>query len=105
MPKSYPGVKKGKKKNIIRIKVQKKSKKKRLDGNFSLNEGVLKIPLGSALIIDPYQTKTVIPPCMVHGQGVRGIVPIRQMKGVLHSVTWGLDGRLRLQVYNCSERA
>lgn len=102
LPKSYTGVREGQQRKRIRIKVQKKSKKKKLDGNFDLSEGVLKIPMGLADIVGPYQTKTVIPTCRIHGGGVKGIVPIGRMKGTLHSVTWGLNGRVRIQIYNCT---
>lgn len=52
-----------------------KSKKKRLDRNFILSGGLLQIAMGSAVVVEPYQTKNVIPPCKIHGR-VRGITSI-----------------------------
>lgn len=39
------------------------------------------------------------------GSGIRGILPIGQLTGILHNVTIGMEGRIRLQMYNCTKRA
>lgn len=57
---------------------------------------------GEAVIIGPFQSKFVIQPFKVRGNGIKGLIPIGQLNKVLHTVTYGIEGRIRIQLYNYS---
>lgn len=57
------------------------------------------------MVVSPFQVKTVIPPCRVIGSGISGILPLGQLTHFLRTVTIGLEGRIRIQMYNCSPYA
>lgn len=62
----------------------------KLEGN------CLRIPLRGEVIMGPFASKTIIPPVRVSGNGIMGIVLMGQLKGVLHAVTLGVEGKIRI---------
>lgn len=57
------------------------------------------------MVLGPYQTKNVMPPFIIKGSGMKGVIPNGKLSHVFHIVTIGIDGRLILQLYNCGARA
>lgn len=65
---SYSGLRKGKQTKSIRME---EKRKKKTEWEFEFESWIVEVIYGSAVIVRPYQTKTVMPPCTIHGGGVR----------------------------------
>lgn len=83
-----------------RIVVFGGTKKKRI--KIKRVKEVLRIPLGGALVVGPFQSKCVIPPFRVVRNELKGINPIEQINGMMHIVSIGVERRIRVQIYNCT---
>lgn len=57
------------------------------------------------MVIGPFQSRCVIPPYREVGDGLKGMIPIGQINGIMHTVSLGTEGRIRVQLYNCTSNA
>lgn len=64
-----------------------------------------KVPLGEVVIMGPFHDKNVIPSFMITSMGIKWLVPIGQHNKVEHTVTYGVEGGIRIQIYNWSRTA
>lgn len=57
------------------------------------------------MVVGPFQSRCVIPPFRVVGTELKGVIPIGQMNGIMHTLSLRVEGRIRVQLYNCTSTA
>ena len=63
------------------------------------------LPLGRSTVMGPKETKILVLPFNVVGDGIQGVLPVLQVRNLLASVSLSNEGTVRVQIYNSADEA